>query len=161
VRGPPPTHDATRPSARTHALRQTTGRSPHLPSPRRSGAAVEAKIEEEIAEFEEAGGLAVSVVVWVVALAAPLSLLVFLRLRTNLLGATPAGQTGSAVLSALEGATGGTPGKAAPGKTEPTAKETQPSQPLSKAAMLRQLEEENMRLRQAMSPAAAAASPNK
>ena len=131
MRGPPPTHDATRPSARTHALRQTTG-------------------------------LAVSVVVWVVALAAPLSLLVFLRLRTNLLGATPAGQTGSAVLSALEGATGGTPGKAAPGKTEPTAKEAQPSQPLSKAAMLRQLEEENMRLRQAMSPSAAAApSPNK
>jgi hypothetical protein len=44
--------------------------------PARSGEAVEAAMEEEIAEFEEEGGLAVSIFIWLLALAAPAAVLV-------------------------------------------------------------------------------------
>jgi len=41
----------------------------------RSGEAAEAAMEEEIAEFEEEGGLALSIVIWLFALAAPCAVL--------------------------------------------------------------------------------------
>ena len=104
-------------------------------------------------EFEEEGGLAVSLVVWVLALVGPLALLVYLRLKTSLLGATPPASSGSAVLSALEGASKG--GAAGPGK-EGKAAEAPSAAALSKAALLRQLEEENIRLRQQSAPAPSA-----
>jgi hypothetical protein len=101
--------------------------------------------------FEEDGGLAVSLVVWVLALIGPLSLLVYLRLKTGLLGSSP--PAGSAALTALEASLVGPGAAVAKGKPAGDAKEVQPSAAaLSKAALLRQLEEENIRLRQSARP---------
>lgn len=134
--------EATRPAPATSV--------PAHPSP--SGPEKEAEIEEEIMEFEEEGGLAVSLVVWVLALVGPLALLVYLRLKTSLLGATPPASSGSAVLSALEGASKGA--AAGPAGKEVKAAEVPSAAALSKAALLRQLEEENIRLRQQSAPSA-------
>ena len=137
--------------------REATRAHPSRPrarlTPTPSGPEKEAEIEAEIMEFEEEGGLAVSLVVWVLALVGPLALLVYLRLKTSLLGATPPASSGSAVLSALEGASKGA--AAGPGGKEVKAADATPSAAaLSKAALLRQLEEENIRLRQQSAPSA-------
>jgi hypothetical protein len=107
-----------------------------------SGPEKEAEIEAEVMEFEEEGGLAVSLVVWVLALVGPLSLLVYLRLKTSLLGATPPTAVGSKVLSALvEGA--GKGASSGPGASKPSAAKAEaapPGQPsaaaLSKAGAI-------------------------
>jgi len=93
-----------------------------------SGPEKEAEIEAEVMEFEEEGGLAVSLVVWVLALVGPLSLLVYLRLKTSLLGATPPTAAGSKVLSALvEGA--GKGASSGPGASKPSAAKAEAAPP--------------------------------
>lgn len=101
----------------------------------------EEEVQERVEEFEEDGSLVVSIIMWTFALAVPIGLLVFLRTKTTLLGKPPAP-------SKVPGSAGGPPRTRATKGGDPASGGQSPgSKP---GALLRQLEEENMRLRQAV-----------
>lgn len=99
-------------------------------------------VEERVEEFEEDGSLVVSIIMWTFALAVPIGLLVFLRTRTNLLGKPPAPS------KAVGGGTSGGLPRPKPSKMSDSPSGMSPTN--KPGALLRQLEEENMRLRQAV-----------